>query len=79
MRAFLYQWNFQQSLIQLSQDGPLYILRGHKLYFPQKYYISFSEDQFYLNNSADPKEMLHYVAFYLGLHWLLKKYLFKDF
>ena len=30
----IYQWNFPWSLIQLSQTDPLYILRGHRLYFP---------------------------------------------
>ena len=46
--------------IQLSQDGPLYILRGHT-------FFSLKID-FVLPNSADPDEMPHYAAFHLGLH-----------
>ena len=33
---------------------------------------------FVLANSADPDEMLHYAAFYLGLH-CLPKYQFRGF
>ena len=45
----------------------------------QKYCISFSENLFFvLANSADPDEMLHYAAFHLGLHWMLK-YPFRGF
>ena len=35
------------------------------------YFLYFWEDQFFIANSADPDEMLHYVAFHLGLHCLL--------
>ena len=55
---------FYLCLIQLSQDGPLYIMRGHRIYFPKiLYYLSID---FVLANSADPDEMLHYSAFHLG-------------
>ena len=36
-----------------------------------------SEDFLFLASSVDPDEMLHYVAFHLGLH-CLSKYLNKD-
>ena len=44
-----------------SGYGPLYILRGQRLYFKKKMFKSFS---------ADLDEMSHYVAFHLGLHCL---------
>ena len=40
--------------------------------------LSFSEDPFGLNDSADPDEMLPYAAFHLGLH-CLQKYPFWSF
>ena len=43
----------------------------------KKIYISLKIG-FVLANSADPHEMLHYVALYLGLH-CLSKYLFRGF
>ena len=39
------------------------VSRGVRLYIFKKYF-------FYLNNSVDPDEMPHYVAFHLGLHCL---------
>ena len=44
-----------------SGYGPLYILRGQRLYFFKKRFISFS---------ADLDEMSHHVAFHLGLNCL---------
>ena len=46
--------------MQLSQDGPLYILRGNKLKF-QKHIVFLSlKIYFVLVNSADPNEMQHF-------------------
>ena len=55
----------------------LYILKGHRLYFPQKCIISL-KIYFYLANSADPDEMPHNVAFQPGLHFL-PNYPFSSF
>ena len=56
----------------LSQDGPLYILRGHRLYFPEYIVFLSLEIDFVLENSADPDEMAHHAAFYQGLTCLPK-------
>ena len=55
------------------------ILRCHRLQFSKINieFLSLKVD-FVLANSADPDEMLHYVAFHLGLH-CLPKYMFRSF
>ena len=63
---FVNQWTIPLSLIQLSWNGPLYVLRDHKLWFKKKKFFSVKID-FVLANSADPDEMLHSVALHLGL------------
>ena len=55
-----YQMEFSLKQVK-SGYGPLYILRGQRLYFLKKMFISFSA---YLD------EMSHHVAFHLGLHCL---------
>ena len=42
------------SRYQSSQYDPLYILTGHKLIFPNRYYVSFSEDRFRLSKQCRP-------------------------
>ena len=47
------QWTifFMNFDIRLSQDGPLFVLRGHGLYFP-----TFLKSDFVTANSVDPDE-----------------------
>ena len=52
------------------------IYQGPQVIISKKYCISFSEDRFCLENSADQDEMLHFATFHLGLH-CLSKYLFR--
>ena len=61
---------FSISLIQLSQDGPLYILRGCRLYFPKNIIFLSQKTDFVLANNVDPDEMQSFAAFHLGLHCL---------
>ena len=42
-------------------DGQLYILRGHKLYFRKKMH-SFTDDRFVLANSVDSDQMRIWVC-----------------
>ena len=49
-----------------------YILRGHRLKFPNNYALQSLNIVFILANSAGPDEMLHVAAFHLGLHCLPK-------
>ena len=58
--------------IKFSQDGPLYILRGHRLIFP-KNIVFFLWSSIVLANRAETDEMLHYATFHLGLHCLIVK------
>ena len=44
----------------------------YRLQFPKKYCISFLKSVFVLASNEYPDEMLHYVAFHLGLHYLQK-------
>ena len=44
---------FSTSFIQLSQNGPMYILRGNKLQCPQKIVFLSMTSDFDLANSAD--------------------------
>ena len=69
---------FSIKVVQLSQDDPLYILRGHRLRFPKTIVFLSLNINFVIANSADLDEMPHYAAFHLGLH-CLPKYLFRDF
>ena len=63
--------------MQLSQDVPLYILRSYRFNF-QRFIVFLSlKIDFVLANSEDD-EMLHNVAFHLGLH-CLSKYPFRGF
>ena len=52
----------------MSQDGILYILRGHRLYISRKY----CRVDFVIANSSDHDDMPYFSAFYLGLHYLSK-------
>ena len=56
--------------------GPLYIVRGHRLYFKKK--IIALKINFVLANTEDPDEMPHQASFHLGLRWL-PKYSFRAF
>ena len=40
----------------------IYILRGHRLYFPQNIAFLFPKIVFVLTNSVDPDEVLHYAS-----------------
>ena len=70
---FVDQLSIPISLIQLQQDGPLYILKG-LIIISKKYLISVSE----LANSVDHDDMPHSAAFHMCLH-CLQKYLFRGF
>ena len=68
----MYQWILPSGFIQYIWDGPLYILRGHRLKFPKNIvFISLKLD-FIFAKSAYPDEMLRNAAFHLGLHCLPK-------
>ena len=54
--------------MQLSQDGPLYILRGDRLLFPKTIAFLSLKIDVAVTSSADPDEKLRYAAFHLGLH-----------
>ena len=55
-----------------------YILRGHRLQFANKIVLLSLKKGFALANSADPVEMLHHIAFHLGLI-CLAKYIFRSY
>ena len=57
-------------------NGPLYILRGCRLYFPNKTVFLSLKIVFVIANSVDPDEMLHYAAFLPG-GYCLPKYVFR--
>ena len=64
--------DFSISLIQLSQDSALYILRGHIINFqPNIVFLSLKVD-IVPANIADFDEMPHYAVFYQG-HYCLRK------
>ena len=66
-------------MIQISQDGPLYKLKGHRLKFQKKPHIILALSiDFVLANSADHDEMSHNAVFHLDLH-CLPKYLFRGY
>ena len=53
----------------ISMDLSILYFKGHRSKFLKIEHISVPEDCFYLMaNSADPDEMPHYAAFYLGLY-----------
>ena len=59
--------------MQQSQDGPLYILRGHRLQFLKNIvFLSLKKINFLWADSADPDEKTHYAALQLGHHCLQK-------
>ena len=53
----------------INLDGPFYILRGHKLYFPHTNVFLSLKIVFVIANRIDSDEMPHY---HLGLHCLPK-------
>ena len=57
----MYQWNFSLSLIQLSQDDSLNILRVFRLKFRKNIIFLPPKIDFVLANNADPDEMQHYA------------------
>ena len=58
----------------LSQDGPLYILRGQRLYFPKNVVLLSLKIDFVLANYADPDEMSPSYGIYLsGLSLFVKE------
>ena len=59
-----------------GRDGPLYILRRHRLQFPKQIVFLSMKFDFVLANSEDLDKMLHNAAFHLGL-LCLPKYLFR--
>ena len=73
LKPFVFWWVLPPDMIQ---DGSLFILRDHMLYFPTK--IEFLSLKIVLvsANSVDPDEMPQYAAFLLGLH-CLPKYPFR--
>ena len=52
---------------ETGEDSPLYIPRGHRLWFPKQIIFLLLKIDFVLANSADPDEMLHNAAFHLGV------------
>ena len=52
---------FSSGLIQYSWEGPLYILRGRSLKYPNRMVFIFV-----VADSVDLYEMLYYVAFHQG-------------
>ena len=54
----------------------MYILRGHRLYFPNKVVFLSLKIVFVVANSVDPDDMLHNVALHLGSS-LFGKYSFS--
>ena len=52
--------------MQSSQDGPLYILWGHRLLFPNHILFLSLKIDFAQANIAVPDEMQHYAVFHLG-------------
>ena len=69
---------FPVNVMQYSQDDLLYVLRGHRLYFPKNIFFLSLKINFALANSVVPIERLHHVAFHLALH-CLTKYPFRGF
>ena len=73
------QWNFPYSLKHLSRDGPLYILRGKRLYFPKNVVLLSLKIDFVLANYADPDEMSPSYGIYLsGLSLFVKWFLVEQ-
>ena len=70
----LNSFSTKRSLVQISQDGPWVTCYNFQ---KNTVFLSLKND-FVLANSADLDEMLHYVAFHLGLH-CLPKYPFRGF
>ena len=68
---------FSIKLVQSNLDGPLYILKGHRLKFPNILFLSLKIN-FVLVDNADFDQMPHSVAYHLVLH-CLQNYLFKGF
>ena len=67
-RSFINSTRHSDScLIQLSQDGPLYILRVEG--YNKNVFLTL-KIEFVLANSADPNEMPDSAAFHLDLHCL---------
>ena len=56
----------------VRQECILYILRGHRLYFPNNIIFLSLKIYYTFGNSADPDEMPHHAALQLNLHCLLK-------
>ena len=69
---------FSIKLIQLSQDGPLYVMRATCYNFQFNIVFHFMRISFVLANRAVPDEMQYPVAFHLGIQYL-QKYLFSSF
>ena len=63
---------FSKKLYTLNQDGPLYILRGHRLKF------KYLKIKFVFTNSVAPGEMIHCAAFH-PVFIVCQKYLFGVF
>ena len=58
--------------IIITWDGPLYMSRCHRLFFPNINCIFSLMIIFVIANSVDCDEMPHYEALNLGLHCLPK-------
>ena len=54
---------FSKKLHTIKSGWSMYILRGHRLNFPQNIVFLYLKINFVLAISADPDEMLHYAAF----------------
>ena len=56
----------------IIQEGwSILYIEGSQVVIKKNVFLSLTID-FVLANNADPDEMLHYAAFHLGLHCLLK-------
>ena len=56
----------------------MYVLSGHRLYFPHKTVFLLLKIVFVIATIVGPDEMPHYVAFHLGLYCLSKKQLMYE-
>ena len=73
------EFSIKPHTIKSGYHDSLYILSGHSLKFPRIIVFLSLKVDFVSANIADPVEMPHYVAFYMGLHCFENKYLLRGF
>ena len=62
-------------IVQYSLNGPQFIWKCQRLYFPKNIEFLSLKIDFVLANSEDPDEMQHYAESHLGLHCLAKMHI----